>query len=137
MQENMITEEKWIDVKGYDGIYRISNKGKVKSIDRVDRGNHFVKGRVLKEVCEGEKKFDEKTMDIWYSFNELNGHKKMKNKELGQKYGMIPSRVTYYLYIVNSYILKNAKLRDLFMDLRELVAESRDIKDRHRHVLNA
>ena len=54
MQENMITEEKWIDVKGYDGIYQISNKGKVKSIDRVDRGNHFVKGRVLKEVCEGE-----------------------------------------------------------------------------------
>lgn len=94
--------------------------------------------RIWKEIfAQLEKKFDEKTMDIWYSFNELNGHKKMKNKELGQKYGMIPSRVTYYLYIVNSYILKNAKLRDLFMDLRELVAESRDIKDRHRHVLNA
>ena len=67
----------------------------------------------------------------------MNGHKKMKNKELGQKYNMIPSRVTYYLYIVNSYILKNPKLREMFMDLRELVAESRDIKDRHRHVLDA
>ena len=87
--------------------------------------------------AELEKKFDEKTMDIWYSFNELNGHEKMKNKELGQKYNMIPSRVTYYLYIVNSYILKNPKLREMFMDLRELVAESRDIKDRHCHVLDA
>ena len=107
---------------------------------------HQVEGDVNKEdmdkiwkdiFAELEKKFDEKTMDIWYSFNELNGHKKMKNKELGQKYNMIPSRVTYYLYIVNSYILKNPKLREMFMDLRELVAESRDIKDRHRHVLDA
>ena len=94
--------------------------------------------KIWKDIfAELEKKFDEKTMDIWYSFNELNGHKKMKNKELGQKYNMIPSRVTYYLYIVNSYILKNPKLREMFMDLRELVAESRDIKDRHRHVLDA
>ena len=92
---------------------------------------------IWKEIYkELEKKFDEKTMDIWYSFNELNGHKKMKNKELGAKYGMIPSRVTYYLYIVNSYILKNKKLRELFMDLREIVAEGRAIKDSERHVLD-
>lgn len=85
---------------------------------------------------ELEKKFNEQTMDIWYSFNELNGHKKMKNKELGQKYGMIPSRVTYYLYIVNSYILKNKKLRELFMDLREIVAEGRAIRDNEKHILD-
>jgi hypothetical protein len=60
----------------------------------------------------------------------------MKNKELGQKYGMIPSRVTYYLYIVNSYILKNPKLRELFMDLREVVAEGRAIKDDEKHILD-
>ena len=94
--------------------------------------------KIWKDIfAELEKKFDERTMDIWYSFNELNGHKKMKNKELGAKYNMTPSRVTYYLYVVNSYILKNPKLREMFMDLRELVAESHDIKDRHRHVLDA
>lgn len=94
--------------------------------------------KIWKDIfAELEKKFDERTMDIWYSFNELNGHKKMKNKELGKKYNMMPSRITYYLYIVNSYILKNSKLREMFMDLRELVAESHDIKDRHRHILDA
>lgn len=94
--------------------------------------------KIWKDIfAELEKKFDERTMDIWYSFHELNGHKKMKNKDLGKKYGMMPSRVTYYLYIVNSYILKNPKLREKFMDLRELVAESRDIKDRNRHVLDS
>ena len=72
MQENMITEEKWIDVKGYDGIYQISNKGKVKSIDRVDRGNHFVKGRVLKEVCEGENEH------AYVSLTDKSGNRKKK-----------------------------------------------------------
>ncbi len=92
---------------------------------------------IWKEIFnELEKKFDARTMDIWYSFNEVNGHKKMKNKELGEKYGMMPSRVTYYLYIVNSYILKNKKLRELFMDLRELVGESRAIKDKETHILD-
>lgn len=99
--------------------------------------NHEDRDKIWKEIfAELEKKFDKTTMDIWYSFNELNGHKKMKNKELGKKYNMIPSRITYYLYIVNSYILKNKKLRELFMDLRELVSEARTIKDNNAHVLN-
>lgn len=85
--------------------------------------------------AELEKKFPEQTMDIWYSFYELNGRKKMKNKELGEKYGMIPSRVTYYLYIVNSYIMKNPKLLELFADLREIVAESHQIADDSTHAL--
>ena len=88
--------------------------------------------KLWKQVySELEKKFDKTTMDIWYSFNELNGHEKMKNKDLGKKYNMIPSRVTYYLYIVNSYILKNKKLRDLFAEIREIVAESHEIEDNH------
>lgn len=71
-----------------------------------------------------EDKFDERTMDIWYSFNELNGRERMQNKELAKKYDMIPSRVTYYLFTVNNYIQNNKKLKDLFGDLRELMAES-------------
>lgn len=93
--------------------------------------------KIWKEIyAELEKKFNPQTMDIWYSFNELNGHKKMKNKDLGKKYNMMPSRVTYYLYIVNSYILKNKRLRELFMDLREIVSEGKAIRDTERHILD-
>lgn len=31
---SIVTSEKWKDISGYDGIYQISNKGNVKSIDR-------------------------------------------------------------------------------------------------------
>lgn len=83
-----------------------------------------------------EDKFDTRTMDIWYSFYELNGHQKLKNKELAQKYNMLSSNITYYLYLVNSYILKNKKLRRLFMDVKELVGESKMIADKNTHILN-
>ena len=114
------------DFVGADGGDSADN-----NINKADR--EAVWKEIYKEL---ESKFDTRTMDIWYSFNELNGHKKMKNKDIGAKYNMMPSRVTYYLYIVNSYILKNKKLRDLFMDLRELVGESRSIKDNERHILD-
>ena len=114
------------DFVGADGGDSADN-----SINKADRET------VWKEIYkELESKFDARTMDIWYSFNELNGHKKMKNKDLGKKYNMMPSRVTYYLYVVNSYILKNKKLRNLFMDLRELVGESHTIKDKESHILD-
>jgi hypothetical protein len=114
------------DFVGADGGDSADN-----NINKADR--EAVWKEIYKEL---ESKFDARTMDIWYSFNELKGHKKMKNKDLGTKYNMMPSRVTYYLYIVNSYILKNKKLRNLFMDLRELVGESHTIKDNERHILD-
>lgn len=93
--------------------------------------------RIWKDIyAELEKKFDKRTMDIWYSYNELNGHEKMKNKDLGIKYGLKPSQVTYYLYIVNSYILKEPKLQELFLDLKDIVSEGRAIKDAERHILD-
>lgn len=92
--------------------------------------------KIWKEIfAELEKKFDDKTMDIWYSFNEINGRKKMKNKELAEKYGVKPSNITYYLYIVNNYILKTPSLREKFSDLKELIGESHTISDNSRHVL--
>ena len=42
-------EEIWKDIKGYEGLYQVSNLGRVRSIDRRDRlGRHF-KGRVLSQ----------------------------------------------------------------------------------------
>jgi len=41
-------EEIWRDIKGYEGFFQISNKGRVKSLARVDRRGHRVKERILK-----------------------------------------------------------------------------------------
>lgn len=53
-------EEIWLDIKGYEGIYQVSNKGKVRSLDReVEHWNGFqsckrkVKGVELKGSSNG------------------------------------------------------------------------------------
>ena len=48
--------EEWRDIKGYEGLYQVSNLGKVRSLDRYrkQKGNSiaFIKGRILKHtVC--------------------------------------------------------------------------------------
>ena len=47
------TEEVWKDVKGYEGIYKVSNFGKVKSLDREVAPNNRVpywrKGKICKQ----------------------------------------------------------------------------------------
>lgn len=49
-------EEVWRDVFGYEGLYQVSNFGRVRSVDRlVVHGNHLklVKGRILKMRLAG------------------------------------------------------------------------------------
>lgn len=41
-------EESWKDIKGYEGIYQVSNLGRVKSYDSIDKLGRVRKGRVLK-----------------------------------------------------------------------------------------
>lgn len=41
-------EEIWRPVVGYEGLYEVSNTGRVRSLDRYDSNNHFLKGRILK-----------------------------------------------------------------------------------------
>lgn len=62
-----------------------------------------------------------KWMDSWYSFYGLNGHMKLKNKEIASKYNVTPSNVTYYCFKVNSYIKSNAKLMSLLTDAYQLM----------------
>lgn len=48
MESNM--EEIWKDIKGYEGIYQVSNLGKIRSLDRfikTKRGERFYKGKIL------------------------------------------------------------------------------------------
>ena len=42
-----MTEEVWRDVKGYEGLYQVSNMGRVKSLGRKDRFGRVIKERVL------------------------------------------------------------------------------------------
>lgn len=40
-------KEEWRNVVGYEGYYQVSNKGRVKSLKRIDPNNHLVKERIL------------------------------------------------------------------------------------------
>lgn len=40
-------QEVWKDVKGYEGIYQVSNLGNVYSLPRISKQGHFLKGKML------------------------------------------------------------------------------------------
>lgn len=44
---NLQEEEIWRSVVGYEGIYEVSNLGRVKSLDRIDAGGRRWKGRIM------------------------------------------------------------------------------------------
>ena len=41
--------EIWRDVVGYEGLYQVSDQGRVKSLERKDRLGRIVKKRILKK----------------------------------------------------------------------------------------
>lgn len=45
--------EIWKDIKGYEGLYQVSNYGRVKGLDRFDNLNRSVKGIILKACIVG------------------------------------------------------------------------------------
>ena len=47
-------EEIWKDILGYEGLYQVSSFGRVRSLDRYDSNNHFLKGRILR-LCADAK----------------------------------------------------------------------------------
>lgn len=46
------TIDKWKDIEGYEGIYQVSIKGEVRSLDRYLLDGRFCKGTVLKEATD-------------------------------------------------------------------------------------
>lgn len=48
MDNNNTQSEIWKEVEGYNGVYLVSNFGRVKSIDRVNAKGAKVKGKILK-----------------------------------------------------------------------------------------
>lgn len=53
--------EEWRDIKGYEGLYQISNYGRIKSYDRVikqkNNSTAIKKGRILHLSCDGNYLF--------------------------------------------------------------------------------
>ena len=45
-------QERWLPVVGYEGLYEVSDQGRVRSIGRLDRTNHMHAPCVLKEQPE-------------------------------------------------------------------------------------
>ena len=56
----MITKEIWKPIKGYEGLYEVSNLGRVKSLDhyrKAGKGGYVTKGRILKQCFDGKKRY--------------------------------------------------------------------------------
>lgn len=51
--------EEWKDIKGYEGLYQVSNLGRVRGLDRIVNGKgnkpHFKKGRILAQRVRSKK----------------------------------------------------------------------------------
>lgn len=48
----MIENEIWKDIKDYEGLYQVSNLGRVKSLERIDNNNHPIKEKILKNQTD-------------------------------------------------------------------------------------
>ena len=45
-----LEKEIWKDIPNYEGLYRVSNLGQVKSLERIDARGHSLKEKILKQV---------------------------------------------------------------------------------------
>lgn len=95
-----------------------------KKLDNEDLENLWDK--VYKKL---DSVFDKKIMDIWYSYNGINGYKQLENKDLAKKYNVVPSNITYYLNKVNTYIRKDKTLFKAMSDIYELMKECLNDRD--------
>lgn len=90
--------------------------------------------RLWKEIFdELEKEFDEKKIEIFYSYFGVNGRKKLQNKELAKKYNVVASNITYYITQVKKYIFSHKDLLDKFEAVLDLMAECQNDIDRNDH----
>ena len=48
-----MNEEIWRPIEGYEGLYEVSSYGKVRSLDKYDSMNRFLRGRILRLFTDG------------------------------------------------------------------------------------
>ena len=72
MGEIVVMEERevWVPVEGYEGIYEVSSTGRIRSIDRVDRGGRR-SNKVELKLRFNSQYFDDD--DDWYVRLSKNG----------------------------------------------------------------
>lgn len=84
-----------------------------------------------KEIYKAlDAKFDEKTLDVFYSHFGIHGHKEMNGKELMAKYGFPnQSNINVICNKVFKYIKSTPRIWTMFNELYEVVAENRNLDD--------
>lgn len=50
-------KENWKPIKGYEGLYEVSNFGRIRSLDRIDSLGRIKKGQELKPNFDGRKNY--------------------------------------------------------------------------------
>ena len=91
-------QEVWRDIKGYEGCYQVSNLGRVKSLDRVDRNGCKRNGLIKKPQDNGngyqyiQLKKDAKYKNFYvhrlvaiYFINEITGKEYVNHKDGNKK----------------------------------------------------
>jgi predicted transcriptional regulator len=80
--------------------------------------------KMLMQKLKSSNKISDKMIDAWVQFNQLNGAKKKKNKDIAAELGISQSNVTYYCSCINNYIKKNPELSKIARHLIMLYNES-------------
>jgi len=88
-----LPSEEWRDIKGYEGLYKISNLGRVKSLTRfVNTGiKHSDKRKVKEKICKvefkkGSSPYCRIQLRINHKYNHYNIHNLVANAFLDKKY---------------------------------------------------
>lgn len=70
-------KEEWKPIKGYEGLYSVSNLGRVRSEDHTDKRGHVYKGRILNNAIANKKlgyrhvHLSKNGIAKWYSVHRL------------------------------------------------------------------
>ena len=91
--------------------------------------NETLAAEYLEKFKMMEEKFSKKEMDVWFSANGINGHEKLKNKEIAKKYNVVPSNINYYLSKINTYIQNTPKILSKLSDIYDIMKECLNEQD--------
>lgn len=83
-------KEKWVDIKGYEGLYEVSNMGRIKSIDGIRGGKknrYFQKGRFLSTNSISKKGYCVATLFKKGSRNKVYIHRVVADNFIGSLIG--------------------------------------------------
>lgn len=70
-----------------------------------------------------DDKFDTKMKDIFYSYYGVHGYKKLKNKEIADKYNVTPQNIAYYCSKINKFLMADKAIWNKLKNLYELYKE--------------